>query len=85
MFMFTFLKEQFQKMDPSAGITIATAIYSAQANKVVKNNVGMTANYITGLVLKIGGLKENQSLLRRSGIETILIPKENENDIDEIQ
>ncbi|HHT55617.1 MAG TPA: endopeptidase La [Acholeplasma sp.] len=73
------------KDGPSAGITIATAIYSALANKVVKNNVGMTGEItLRGLVLKIGGLKEKSIAAHRSGIETILIPKENENDIDEI-
>ena len=73
------------KDGPSAGITIATAIYSALTNKVVKNNVGMTGEItLRGLVLKIGGLKEKSIAAHRSGIETILIPKENENDIDEI-
>lgn len=73
------------KDGPSAGVTIATAIYSAFSNKEVKSNVGMTGELtLRGLVLKIGGLKEKSIAAHRSGINTILIPKENENDIDEI-
>ena len=73
------------KDGPSAGVTIATAIYSALANKEVKSSVGMTGEItLRGLVLKIGGLKEKSIAAHRSGISTILIPKENENDIDEI-
>jgi len=73
------------KDGPSAGVTIATAIYSAFSEKLVRSNVGMTGEItLRGHVLKIGGLKEKSIAAHRSGINTILIPKENENDIDEI-
>ena len=73
------------KDGPSAGITIATAIYSAVTNKYVRNDVGMTGEVtLRGLVLPIGGLKEKSIAADRSGIKTIIIPKENEADIDEI-
>ncbi|WP_026391451.1 endopeptidase La [Haploplasma modicum] len=73
------------KDGPSAGVTMATAIYSALSNKLVKNNVGMTGEItLTGLVLPIGGLKEKSIAAHRSGLNTILIPKENERDIDDI-
>jgi len=73
------------KDGPSAGITIATALYSAVTNKLVRNDVGMTGEVtLRGLVLPIGGLKEKSIAADRSGIKTIVIPKENESDIDEI-
>jgi len=73
------------KDGPSAGVTIATAIYSAMSNKIIRNNVGMTGEItLRGLVLKIGGLKEKSIAAHRSGIDTILIPKDNINDIDDI-
>ena len=73
------------KDGPSAGITIATAIYSVVTNKYVRNDVGMTGEVtLRGLVLPIGGLKEKSIAADRSGIKTIIIPKENEADIDEI-
>lgn len=73
------------KDGPSAGVTIATAIYSALSKKLVRSSVGMTGEItLRGHVLKIGGLKEKSIAAHRSGINTILIPKENENDIDDI-
>ncbi|VEU80738.1 endopeptidase La [Haploplasma axanthum] len=73
------------KDGPSAGITMATAIYSALANKFVKRDVGMTGEVtLRGLVLPIGGLKEKSIAAHRSGIKTILIPKDNVRDIDDI-
>ena len=55
------------------------------SNKIIRNNVGMTGEItLRGLVLKIGGLKEKSIAAHRSGIDTILIPKDNINDIDDI-
>lgn len=73
------------KDGPSAGITMATAILSALSNKEVRSDVGMTGEItLRGLVLPIGGLKEKSIAAHRSGIKKILIPKENERDIDDI-
>ncbi|MBU1093685.1 MAG: endopeptidase La [Firmicutes bacterium] len=73
------------KDGPSAGITIATAIYSAVSQKYVKKNIGMTGEItLRGYVLPIGGLKEKSIAAHRSGLKTILIPKDNEKDIDDI-
>lgn len=73
------------KDGPSAGITIATAIYSAVTGKKVKHNVGMTGEItLRGKILPIGGLKEKSIAAVRSGLTKILVPKENTRDLDEI-
>jgi len=73
------------KDGPSAGITMATAIASAASHRLVKKNLGMTGEItLRGYVLPIGGLKEKSIAAHRSGLKTILIPKENEKDIDDI-
>ncbi len=73
------------KDGPSAGITIATAIVSAAAQKYVKKGVGMTGEItLRGNVLPIGGLKEKAIAAHRSGLKVILIPKENQKDVDDI-
>ncbi|NLC94719.1 MAG: endopeptidase La, partial [Bacilli bacterium] len=73
------------KDGPSAGITMATAILSALTNRKVDHSVGMTGEItLRGRVLPIGGLKEKAIAAHRSGLKTIIIPKENEPDLDDV-
>ena len=92
-------KEYFEKHDfhihipegavpkdgPSAGITMATAVLSAIIGKVVKASVAMTGEItLRGRVLPIGGLKEKILAAKNAGIKTVLVPRKNEKDIEEI-
>ena len=73
------------KDGPSAGITLTTAIVSVLTNRTVKANVAMTGEVtLRGNVLAIGGLKEKSISAHRSGINTVIIPKDNEKDLDEL-
>jgi ATP-dependent Lon protease len=73
------------KDGPSAGITMATALVSALSGRAVSKTVGMTGEVtLRGRVLPIGGLKEKSLAAHRAGIRTIIIPKDNEKDIDDI-
>jgi len=73
------------KDGPSAGITMATALVSALSGRAVRRDVAMTGEItLRGNVLPIGGLKEKSLSAHRAGITTILIPYENERDIEDI-
>ncbi len=73
------------KDGPSAGITMTTAIVSAITGKAIKREIGMTGEVtLRGRVLPIGGLKEKSLSAHRAGLTTIIIPKDNERDIDDI-
>jgi len=73
------------KDGPSAGITMATAILSAVTDTPVKPEVAMTGEItLRGRVLPIGGLKEKMLAAKLAGIKTILVPKKNEPDVEEI-
>ncbi|GAA0859219.1 MULTISPECIES: endopeptidase La [Clostridium] len=73
------------KDGPSAGVTMVTALVSALSKKKVRHNVAMTGEVtLTGRVLPIGGLKEKSLAAVRAGIDTIIVPKENEKDADKI-
>lgn len=73
------------KDGPSAGITIGTALLSLFTGKSVKRDVAMTGEItLQGRILPIGGLKEKVLAAKRSAIKTIIIPKENEKDLQDI-
>lgn len=73
------------KDGPSAGITMTTAIVSAFTNRPVKREVAMTGEVtLRGRVLRIGGLKEKSIAAHRAGSKMIIIPQDNERDMEEI-
>jgi ATP-dependent Lon protease len=73
------------KDGPSAGVTIATALVSLASNRKMKPQVGMTGEItLRGQVLPIGGVKEKVLAGHRIGLKTIILPKRNEQDLDDV-
>ena len=73
------------KDGPSAGVTMATALVSLVSGRKVKPHVGMTGEItLRGQVLPIGGVKEKVLAAHRNGLRTIILPKRNEQDIDDV-
>nr|BDT26684.1 endopeptidase La [Bacteriovorax sp. HI3] len=73
------------KDGPSAGITMALALYSLATNKAVDSDIAMTGELsLTGKVLPVGGIKEKVLAAKRAGIKNIILPKQNEKDLKEV-
>jgi ATP-dependent Lon protease len=73
------------KDGPSAGITMALALYSLAAKQKIKPGIAMTGELsLTGKVLPVGGIKEKVLAAKRAGVREIILPKENEKDLKEV-
>lgn len=73
------------KDGPSAGVTMTTALVSALSGLPVKHDIAMTGEItLHGKVLPIGGLKEKSMAAYKAGVKTVIIPKENEADLDDV-
>ncbi len=73
------------KDGPSAGVTITTALASLLTGRPVKSNVAMTGEItLRGQVLPVGGIKDKILAAHRLGVDTVILPKKNENDLDDV-
>lgn len=73
------------KDGPSAGVTMATAIASLMTNRLVRSNVAMTGEItLRGRVLPVGGIKEKVLAAHRAGIQVVILPRRNEQDLDDL-
>lgn len=73
------------KDGPSAGVTMTTALASLLSGRLVRTDVAMTGEVsLTGRVLPIGGVKQKLLAAHRAGITTVIIPKRNEPDLDDV-
>ena len=73
------------KDGPSAGVTMATALVSLVSGRAVSPDVGMTGEItLRGQVLPVGGIKEKVLAAHRSGLKTVILPKRNDADLDDL-
>jgi len=73
------------KDGPSAGVTMATALYSAYTGKAVPDDLAMTGELtLSGLVLPVGGIKEKLLAAHRAGMRRIIVPRDNESDLSKL-
>lgn len=73
------------KDGPSAGITMATAIYSLATHQTVRSRLAMTGELtLTGRIMAIGGVKEKTIAARRAGVKTLIFPADNRKDFDDL-
>ncbi|MEJ2053789.1 MAG: magnesium chelatase domain-containing protein, partial [Calditrichaceae bacterium] len=73
------------KDGPSAGITMFSALYSLYSGKCLKSNLAMTGEItLRGMVLPVGGIREKVIAAKRAGINTVILPKKNMKDLEEI-
>ncbi|MBZ0297314.1 MAG: endopeptidase La, partial [Anaerolineae bacterium] len=73
------------KDGPSAGVTMAAALASLLTGRAVRSNVAMTGEItLRGQVLPVGGIKDKVLAAHRLGVDTVIIPKKNENDLDDL-